>query len=166
MGVNKRKRKKKKENWKKKKMATSRACQVKLKKWIKSVRALGPSTPVKWVSHWSEAKQESEKMLANPSCSSLFKTPCYSRTVTLTLTPSNCPRRLLTRKKSRFRSLLLSSSSNIISPSKTFLGATIRAGAAFQEHQALDSDSDSDSDCSPHHYSIKIPVGDRHVTQL
>ena len=101
-------------------------------------------------------------MLANPSSSSLFKTPCYSRTVTLTLTPSNCPRRLLTRKKSRFRSLLLSSSSHIISPSKTFLGATIRAGAAFQEHQALDSDSD----CSPHHYSIKIPVGDRHVTQL
>ncbi|KAK4581375.1 hypothetical protein RGQ29_024864 [Quercus rubra] len=100
-------------------------------------------------------------MLANPSCSSLFKTPCYSRTVTLTLTPSNCPRRLLTRKKSRFRSLLLSSSSHIILPTKTFLGATIRAGAAFQEHQALDSDSDSD--CSPHHYSIKIPVGDRHI---
>ncbi|XP_050244948.1 polyribonucleotide nucleotidyltransferase 1, chloroplastic isoform X2 [Quercus robur] len=100
-------------------------------------------------------------MLANPSSSSLFKTPCYSRT--LTLTPSNCPRRLLTRKKSRFRSLSLSSSSHIFLPTKTFLGATIRAGAAFQEHQPLDSDSDSDSDCSPHPYSIKIPVGDRHI---
>uniref|UniRef100_A0A7N2M4L0 Exoribonuclease phosphorolytic domain-containing protein n=1 Tax=Quercus lobata TaxID=97700 RepID=A0A7N2M4L0_QUELO len=96
-------------------------------------------------------------MLANPSSSSLFKTPCYSRT--LTLTPSNCPRRLLTRKKSRFRSLSLSSSSHIFLPTKTFLGATIRAGAAFQEHQPLDSDSD----CSPHPYSIKIPVGDRHI---
>nr|XP_023893251.1 polyribonucleotide nucleotidyltransferase 1, chloroplastic-like isoform X1 [Quercus suber] len=94
-------------------------------------------------------------MLANPSSSSLFKTPCYSRT--LTLIPSNCPRRLLTRRKSRFRSLLLSSSSHIFLPSKTFLGATIRAEAAFQEHQA------SDSDCSPHPYSIKIPVGDRHI---
>lgn len=98
-------------------------------------------------------------MLANPSSSSLFKTPCYSRT--LTLTPSNCPRRLLTRKKSRFRSLSLSSSSHIFLPTKTFLGATIRAGAAFQEHQPLDSDSGSD--CSPHPYSIKIPVGDRHI---
>ncbi|KAM3690596.1 hypothetical protein ACJW31_09G131300 [Castanea mollissima] len=99
-------------------------------------------------------------MLANPSsCSSLFITPCHS--LTLTLTPSNCPRRLLTRKKSRLRSLLLSSSSHIFLPTKTFLGATIRAGAAFQEHQALDSDSDSDF--SPRPYSIKIPVGDRHI---
>ena len=161
MGVNKRKKKKKKENWKKKNGNLARLSS-KTEKVDKVCESLGPSTPVKWVFHWSEAKQESEKMLANPSCSSLFKTPCYSRT--LTLTPSNCPRRLLTRKKSRFRSLLLSSSSHIISPTKTFLGATIRAGAAFQEHQALDSDSDSD--CSPHHYSIKIPVGDRHVTQL
>ena len=36
-----------------------------------------------------------------------------------------------------FRSLLLSSSSHIFLPSKTFLGATIRAGATFQEHQAF-----------------------------
>ena len=39
-----------------------------------------------------------------------------------------------------FRSLLLSSSSHIFLPSKTFLSATIRAGAAFQEHQALDDE--------------------------
>ena len=37
-----------------------------------------------------------------------------------------------------FRSLLLSSSSHIFLPSKAFLGATIRARATFQEHQALD----------------------------
>ena len=37
-----------------------------------------------------------------------------------------------------FRSLLLSLSSHIFLPSKTFLGATIRAKVAFQEHQALD----------------------------
>ena len=37
-----------------------------------------------------------------------------------------------------FRSLLLSSSSHISLPSKTSPDATIRAGAAFQEHQALD----------------------------
>ena len=37
-----------------------------------------------------------------------------------------------------FRFLLLSSSSHIFLPSKAFLGATIRAGATFQEHQALD----------------------------
>ena len=39
-----------------------------------------------------------------------------------------------------FRSLLLSSSSHIFLPSKTFIGATIRAAAAFQEHQALDNE--------------------------
>ena len=39
-----------------------------------------------------------------------------------------------------FHFLLLSSSSHIFLPSKTFLGATIRAGAAFQEHQALDDE--------------------------
>lgn len=148
-------------------MATSRACKVKLKKRIKSVRAQGlllQSSEVSLslkqaASSKQQAEQESEKMLANPSSSSsLFKTPCYS--LTLTLSPSNCPRRLLTRKKSGFRSLLLSSSSHVFLPTKTFLGATIRAGAAFHEHQALDSD------CSPRPYSIKIPVGDRHVTQL
>ena len=39
-----------------------------------------------------------------------------------------------------FYSLLLSSSSHIFLPSKTFLGATIRAGAAFQEHHTLDDE--------------------------